>query len=197
MTVGAILAGGGSTRFGGLPKGLERVGDARIVDRVRDALRAIDPSPLLVANAPEAAEWTPGLRVIRDLAPGAGPLAGIQAALHAADDAVLVVAWDMPFVTPELLREIAARGESVAAIVVPEAAPGRPEPACAYYPLACRDALDAFLAGGERKPSRFIEEFGAVERMGTSSLRRFGDPDRLLLSVNSPGALERARGFGG
>ena len=36
---GVILAGGAASRFGGLPKGLERVDGRRIIDRVASALR--------------------------------------------------------------------------------------------------------------------------------------------------------------
>ena len=37
---GAVLAGGGATRFGGRPKGLEQVGGARILDRMVDTFLA-------------------------------------------------------------------------------------------------------------------------------------------------------------
>ena len=52
---GVILAGGGATRYGGRPKGLERVGGRRIIDRVADVLRETTDELLLVANAPDAA----------------------------------------------------------------------------------------------------------------------------------------------
>ncbi len=61
---GAILAGGGATRFGGGPKGLETVGGERILDRLAEVLAsALGTPPILVANAPgagagsEAARW--------------------------------------------------------------------------------------------------------------------------------------------
>ena len=55
-----MLAGGGATRMGGVPKGLLEVGGRRVLDRVIDALvRALGSPPLLVANAPEATSWAP------------------------------------------------------------------------------------------------------------------------------------------
>ncbi|HEY0996201.1 MAG TPA: molybdenum cofactor guanylyltransferase [Gemmatimonadaceae bacterium] len=186
-TLGAILAGGESSRFGGKPKGLELVEGARMIDRVAAALREVTGELLLVANDPGAGEWLPGARVVPDRVPKAGPLAGIQAALHAANDrGVLVVAWDMPFVSAALLRAIAERGEAAHAIVVPEARTGRAEPACAYYPGDCLHALDRFLAEGRRRPAHFIEEYGCVARLGPPDLVAFGDPARLLSSVNTP-----------
>ncbi|MEY4608770.1 MAG: MobA-like transferase domain, partial [Gemmatimonadota bacterium] len=38
---GVILAGGGATRFGGRPKGLEVVAGERIIDRVARGLRMV------------------------------------------------------------------------------------------------------------------------------------------------------------
>ena len=167
------------------------MGGVRILDRVASALRDVTGELLLVANDPAAPQWLPGIRVVADLTPGLGPLGGIQAALHATDGDVLVVAWDMPFVTPGLLRELARRGSEEGAIVVPEGKPGRAEPTCAFYPADCRDALDTFLAGGDRTPSRFLASYGRVERLLGAELERFGDPMRLLTSVNAPADLVR------
>ena len=64
---GAILAGGGATRFGGKPKGLERVGGERILDRLAEAMtQALGTPPLLIANAPEASAWRSDLRIVAD-----------------------------------------------------------------------------------------------------------------------------------
>jgi molybdopterin-guanine dinucleotide biosynthesis protein A len=41
VVIGAILAGGAGSRFGGMPKGLERVGGVRVIDRVATALRSV------------------------------------------------------------------------------------------------------------------------------------------------------------
>src|SRR6188768_632816 len=55
--VGVVLAGGASRRFGGTPKGLERVGSTRIIDRVASALRGVTADLLLAANDPAATAW--------------------------------------------------------------------------------------------------------------------------------------------
>ncbi|MGH7622350.1 MAG: molybdenum cofactor guanylyltransferase, partial [Gemmatimonadaceae bacterium] len=95
---GVILAGGQASRYGGRPKGLERVHGERVIDRVAAALRAATDSLLLVANDPQAPDWLPNVRVERDVLPDIGSLGGIHAALVHAGTAVIVVAWDMPFV---------------------------------------------------------------------------------------------------
>lgn len=96
---GVILAGGGATRYGGLPKGLERVGGERMIDRVAKALRAVTDDLLLIANDPDAAGWLPDLRVAGDVRAGEGALGGLHAALTHAGGDIVLVAWDMPFVS--------------------------------------------------------------------------------------------------
>src|SRR3954467_9280273 len=105
---GAILAGGGATRFGGKPKGLEVVGGERILDRLgRVMTDALGDLPLLVANASDAAEWRPDLRTVADVQPGFGALGGIYTAVIEAPAPVVCVAWDMPFVNQSLVRALA------------------------------------------------------------------------------------------
>jgi len=108
---GVILAGGAASRFGGMPKGLERVNGRRIVDRVAAALREVTDSLLLIANADDAASWLPGVRTERDVRVGLGALGGLHAALAHAETDVLLVAWDMPFVSAALLGEMRRLGE--------------------------------------------------------------------------------------
>lgn len=90
---GAILAGGTASRFGGLPKGLERVGGVRILDRLVETFQtALGTHPLLVANDPGAAAWRPDLEVRSDIHPGAGSLGGILTAVAAGPGPVVCVA---------------------------------------------------------------------------------------------------------
>src|SRR5438105_11338971 len=106
---GAVLAGGAASRYGGAPKGLLEVGGRRILDRVIDSVATVTGSlPLLVANAPDASSWRPDLKTIPDKRPGFGSLGGIYTAVAAGSQPVLCVAWDMPFVSTELLRALVA-----------------------------------------------------------------------------------------
>ena len=189
---GVILAGGAHTRFGA-PKGLETIGGARIIDRVAHALQETTDSLILSANAREAAEWLPGVEVVRDLTPEQGPLGGLQAAFAAARDSILVVAWDMPFVTTSLLRALRQRGEEGAVGVVPVGESGDPEPLCAWYAPEMRRLIDELLARGERRASALVSAPGIVT-LSSPQVARHGDPAMLFASVNTPEALERARG---
>ncbi len=104
---GAVLAGGAARRYGGQPKGLVELGGRRILDRVVDAVVGVTGEPpLLVANAADGPTWRPDLRTIPDVRPGRGSLGGIYTAVVSGAGPVLCVAWDMPFLTIELLRAL-------------------------------------------------------------------------------------------
>jgi len=189
---GVILAGGRATRYGGQPKGLERIGGVRIIDRVAAALRQASDALLLIANDPGAATWLPGTRAETDIWPDAGSLGGIHAALMRAGTPVLIVAWDMPFVPAGLLRLLRALGQAGADAAVPVSRSRRGiEPLCAYYAPACIGAIERCLAAGERRAIAFLDDV-RVSRLDAAQVGQFGDPDRLFLNVNSPADLSRA-----
>jgi molybdopterin-guanine dinucleotide biosynthesis protein A len=189
--VGVILAGGQAARYAGRPKGLERVGGIRIIDRVAAALRETTDDLLLIANDPGAAEWISGVRVERDVRPGEGSLGGIHAAVHHAGAPALVVAWDMPFVAAGLLLQLRALGAS-ADVAVPESDSRRGvEPLCAYYAPACLAAIERRLTASDRRVVSFFEDV-RVSRLPAAAVAAFGDPAFLFLNVNTPDDLARA-----
>ena len=192
---GVILAGGQSSRYGGRPKGLERVHGSRVIDRVASVLGAETDSLLLIANDPGAAEWLPGVRVERDVRPGIGSLGGIHAALVHAGTAVIVVAWDMPFVPQALIREMRARGDD-ADVVAPESGSSRRglEPLCAFYSQACVAPIERALDADDRRVVAFFDQV-RLARVPAEDVRRFGDPERLFMNVNTPGELALAEQY--
>lgn len=181
---GVILAGGPALRFGGRPKGLERVAGVRIIDRVAQALRAASDSLLLVANDPQGAQWLPGVRTVPDVRPGLGSLGGIHAALVGAGQPALVVAWDMPFVPSSLLGALRHLGEQGFDVAVPESDSRRGlEPLCAYYTPACIEPIERRLDVGDLRVIGFYDEV-RVARLSVAAVERYGDPTRLFLNVN-------------
>ena len=189
---GAILGGGGATRFGGRPKGLERVGGVRILDRLVEVfVEALGAAPLLVANAPDAPAWRADLRVVADVRPGLGSLGGIYTAVVEAPAPVVCVAWDMPFVTPALLQALAA-GLAEWDAFLPESDGRRGvEPLCAAYGPACAAAIAVSLEAGDLRAIGFHGVIRAG-RLPLEAVRRLGDPARLFFNVNTADDLARA-----
>jgi molybdopterin-guanine dinucleotide biosynthesis protein A len=191
--VAAVIAGGAATRLGGQAKPALVVGGRSIAERLLERLRAAFPRVLVVAN--DAAPWEGlGVEVVPDSPAhrGAGPLAGVHAALTATAGhaGVVCVAGDMPFVAPALLALLRAHAPGAAA-VVPRVG-GRPEPLLARWSPACLPVIAARLAAGQRAvhdvfdavPTTWLEE---------PALRAVDPELRSLLNVNTPEDLERAR----
>jgi molybdenum cofactor guanylyltransferase len=189
-----VLAGGTSRRFGGTAKGLEQVGPTRIIDRVVDAIRQVTPDLLLVANDLDAQSWLPSVALVADKYVHSGGLAGVHSALSIGRN-VLVVAWDMPFVSGRLLGALVTEAARThASVVAPESgSPYGIEPFCAVYSAAVLPALDDFLRAGGGAAQEFLRSLPGVVRFPASQVARFGDPRRLFFSVNTPDDLARAR----
>lgn len=187
-----ILAGGGATRFGGQPKGLELVGGRRILDRlVAEFDAALGTVPLLVANHPEAAGWCPGLEVVADQTPGLGALGGIWTAVLAGPAPVVVAAWDMPFVSRGLVAALAAGLAGHDACLPASDGPRGVEPLCAAYGPACAPAIKAALARGDQRAIGFHQDV-RVHIIPGAEIAAFGAPARLFFNVNTPEDLTLA-----
>jgi molybdopterin-guanine dinucleotide biosynthesis protein A len=189
---GAILAGGGATRFGGRPKGLEEVGGERILDRLADVITAaLGEPPLLVANAPDAPSWRSELRTVPDIRPGYGALGGIYTAVVCAPAPVVCVAWDMPFVSGSLIRAL-AEGLAHYDAVLPRSEGRRGvEPLCAAYGPACQDAIASSLEQGDLRAIGFHSRI-RVGYLSEPEIRSLGDPRMLFYNVNTAEDLARA-----
>ncbi|MEW5915864.1 MAG: molybdenum cofactor guanylyltransferase [Gemmatimonadota bacterium] len=188
---GVILAGGRASRYGGHPKGLERVGGERIIDRVAESLRSVTENLLLIANSADADAWLAGVRRRADVIQDSGSLGGIHAALSHAQSDVIILAWDMPFVPGPLLRrflQLAATHD----VVVPESESRRGvEPLCAFYSARCLGAVEQRLAAGDRRVVSFFDDV-RVARLPFEEVQRYGDPAIMFMNVNTPDELTLA-----
>lgn len=178
----------------GRDKLLLEVGGASLVGRVAAALSARCEEVILAGGGPAP----PGVRAVSDDRPGQGPLAGMEAGLAAArHPLVFVAAGDMPFLRPELvdhLLEVLQSRGSLAA--VPEDVRGT-HPLCAAYSRGVLPHLRCALDGGVRAAREFLRALDGVVYVPEAELRSLGDPDLLLMNVNSPGDLARAQGLVG
>ncbi len=101
----------------------------------------------------------------------------------------------MPFVSHLLFKDILDRAiRTGARAVVPESdSTARLEPFCAFYSQRVLEDLDAFLAKGGGSAKSFLASLPDIERIPFADVQRFGDPSRILFSVNTPEDLARAR----
>ena len=188
-----ILAGGRSRRMG-RDKAALRVSGERLVDRSARSLRPLFPEVYVAVGS---RRWRPpaGTRAVRDRFPGAGPLAGIHAALSAARRPYLFVfACDMPFLSPALVRFLWGRSRGARG-AVPEGPRGL-EPLCAFYRKDLTDEIARRLSNGRGAAVHALAALPGVRRVGRSAVRR-ADPEGLsFLNLNRPRDLARLAGEG-
>ncbi len=152
-----IFVGGASRRMGS-PKGLlaapPRAGlpGETLVERLARAGAAAGLDVALVGAAEPYAALLPGVPRIPDAPPGVGPLGGLAGLLGGAGDrTVITIACDMPHVSSEVLRALAAHPAG-APVVAPRRAPDAPfEPMLARWDAPrVRPALAGALGRGVR-----------------------------------------------
>ncbi|MBC7250409.1 MAG: molybdenum cofactor guanylyltransferase [Anaerolineae bacterium] len=184
-----VLAGGKSHRLG-RDKAFLEIGGIPLIERVLERLQQIGDEVLVVTNDPEPFAYLK-LPVLKDVQPGQGVLGGLYTGLRAARHQYsLVIACDMPFLDPKLLRYmvILAPGHDV---VIPYVQ-GMYEPLHAIYSQNCLEPIERVLAQGKR---RIVDFFPAV-RVRHVSEEEVSILDPQLLSffnINTPEDLSRAR----
>ncbi|MDR5696281.1 MAG: molybdenum cofactor guanylyltransferase [Armatimonadota bacterium] len=185
---GVVLAGGKSRRMG-CDKATLPLGDRSLLAHVVGRLRAVCAPVLVVASRPDAYPDC-GVPVIADRWPVGGPLAGLHAGLAAArTDYAVVVACDLPFITPSVLRGLVERAGGFEAAV--PRVDGVAQPLCAVYHRGVEPVAEALLRRGVRSVRALLRRL-RVHYVGEDELRAW-DPDlRSFLNVNTPANYERA-----
>lgn len=132
-----VLAGGHGRRLGGTDKTALDVGGRPILDRV---LVALPPCGQVVVVGPERPTAVPVVWTRED-PPGGGPVAGLAAGLSVVTSPdVLVLAGDMPFLTPDVLSALREAASRDGALLVDDE--GREQYLCsAWRTSALREAL--------------------------------------------------------
>ena len=158
-----ILAGGKGTRIGG-NKGLQLLHGKALIDWVLDAVRQHSDEILINANTNKSVYAKRGYRIIADHSPEhAGPLAGLQAALHSAQyEWVACVPCDTPFLPDNLIHRLRSAITSTTEAVV-AVAEGQRQPTITIYRKDVLPGLNAYLNSGARKVSDWLHTLRVSE----------------------------------
>ncbi|MGH9414621.1 MAG: GTP 3',8-cyclase MoaA [Terriglobales bacterium] len=184
----AILAGGASRRMGRSKPWLDWQGQSLLAHMAALA-RTAGTGPLAVVAPPGMPlPDLPGAVRLDDAVTSRGPLGGILAAL-AWQPRVLVLACDLPHLTPEFLRYLMARGDSFDGWTWP----GH-QPLCAVYTRSLQPHLQAAAAaaGGSVPPLSQILAAAPQQCLTPAELARFGT--RLFDNLNTPAEYQHASG---
>jgi molybdopterin-guanine dinucleotide biosynthesis protein A len=186
-----ILAGGRSQRLG-RNKAILPIRGKSLIERVMERVKLVGSQTIIVTSQ-EKLGFPPPLdaKVLVDLYPGKGPLAGIYTGLIASSHLYsVVVACDMPFLNVKLLRYMIELSPDFDA-VVPKLGEGMVEPLHAVYSKTCSDKIKAHLEHDQFQVNLFLDQVRVryVERVECQGL----DPQLLsFFNINSHSDLDRA-----
>ena len=129
----------------------------------------------------------PGVeRVVGDEYPGMGPLGGILTGLNQVESGFhVVVACDLPFLKPEVLRLLSQLAGGYEACV--PSIGGRLEPLCGVYHRGCRPTLRQVISRGKDLSIHMALKLLALQEVHEDQLRAC-DPD--LKSFTNLNTLE-------
>lgn len=182
--LGAVLAGGGSRRFG-RDKAWEPFDGEPLAGRAARTLASVFDDVIIVSSGQPTSHdpW----RRVPDIRAGCGPLGGLEASLVLAGaegwDGVFLLACDLPMVTTDLVRSVlAAVGSSDAALATTNEA-SHHEPLCGAYLCSCLDTVRGLLDQGELAVHGLVSRVNAVLVEVEAAA---------FLNVNTPADHERA-----
>ncbi|MUL74685.1 molybdenum cofactor guanylyltransferase [Mycolicibacterium sp. CBMA 226] len=178
-----VLAGGASRRMGRDKATVAFRGPAGEITFVEQAVSTLRTrcAPVFVIAARGQALPELDAEVLRDATPGVGPLLATARGLRAAADAgcprAFVCAVDMPYLTAELIDELAEHARRVDAdVVLPW--DGRDHYLAGIYRTALATRADELVAHGRRSMRALVET--------VDTQRVVMDRQRALVNVNSP-----------
>jgi molybdenum cofactor guanylyltransferase len=188
-----ILAGGKSTRLG-RNKLVETIGNVSLLERVVFCLSSLK-TDIIVVVAQESSlphltmTKFPGLKIVTDIYPGKGSLGGIYTGLAFSGSFYnLVVACDMPFLNPDLLRYmIDLAGEYD--VVIPRVN-GVLEPLHAVYSLNCVSRIE-FLIKQNRLSILELYPMVIMKYIENAEIDRFDPAHLSFFNINTEADLQK------
>ena len=183
-----VLAGGKGRRL--RDKLSKTIGGRTLLQRVIGSLSLLSEE-VLVVIAQEQPKPAAAIEVVVDLYPGGGALGGIYSGLVRARSLYnLVVAGDMPFLNPFLLRYLIQLSPGFD-VVIPRFE-GRLEPLHAIYSKNCLVPIQQRIEQGELKIGGFLEQV-RVRYVEEAEIDKV-DPKHLsFFNINTLADLRRAR----
>lgn len=187
----AINAGGKSSRMG-TNKAFVEIAGRPLIEHIIDKLNRLAPPELfLITNEPDSYAHL-GLTMYGDVMPDKGSLGGIYSAIyHSHSHHTLVVACDMPFLNPELLRYLISLAGDNVDVVVPRV-DQYPQGLHAVYSKNCLQPIKARLEADHLKVIGFYGDV-QVRYVDEHEYELFGDAARSFFNINTPEDLLEAR----
>ncbi|MGC1452164.1 MAG: molybdenum cofactor guanylyltransferase [Candidatus Sulfotelmatobacter sp.] len=184
-----VLAGGKSTRMGA-DKAFVMLDGRTLLARALESARSVTSDVCIVGDATKFAPFGP---VVEDVFPQCGPLGGIHAALRASQKELnLMLAVDVPFVTPALLQYLISRARNSASATVTVAqAGGGWQPLCAVYRREFAGAGERSLRAGRYKIDALFAST-PMQVIAEGELQAAGFSPKMFRNLNTREELSQA-----
>src|SRR5712671_3223959 len=182
-----ILAGGKSTRMGA-DKAFVSLNGRSLLERMMEVGKSVTPDVRIIGNAHKFSQFAP---TMEDVFQDCGPLGGIHAALRASSTELnVILAVDLPYVSPALLKYLIARAQSAPGIraTVPHAAGGW-QPLCAVYRRQFADAAESALRAGRYKIDELFDPV-STQRIEEEELASAGFSREIFRNLNTREEVE-------
>lgn len=188
---GVILAGGLNRRMGGHRKALLIYEGRTFLARQLMELERVCNELILVTQEPEQYEselraLAGAVRVIPDLQPGKGPLAGLQAAMAAVcNDELWVVGCDMPSVSARAAEAMSRLREDTDSDAAIARLHGRLHPLHGLYHRRCLPTVERLLAEKDYRMMRLLREL-RVQEADAAFFEELGISTDFTGNINHP-----------
>ena len=183
----AVLAGGQSRRMG-RDKALLQLGGQTLIERVLAVAHPLGYPRVIIGDPSSYGHL--GLPVHPDRRSGLGPLGGLYTALSTTAAPVLLLACDLPFLTPDFLHYLVNR-RGPRQVVVPYAATGL-QPLCALYEPSCLGAVEAAIQAGQLGMRNLLSNL-SLDMVREKDWRPYDERGLLFANLNAPEEYERAQ----
>ncbi|MBH0190152.1 MAG: molybdenum cofactor guanylyltransferase [Nitrospira sp.] len=188
---GILLAGGKSTRMGE-DKRFLLVGERTLFERTLAVLRSIFQT-VCVVIAQDSPPLEAEVPVVRDFVADCGSLGGLYTGLKQAHtEYVFVVACDMPFLNPALVRHVVSFKDKTDIVMV-RLEQGL-QPTHALYSRRCLPVIEGMLQARQLKIQYLATHQSLHTRLvAESELRKIDHKGLSFINVNTPADLDAAR----
>jgi molybdopterin-guanine dinucleotide biosynthesis protein A len=183
MKAAAIILSGGKSSRMGTNKALLKINEKTNIERIRDRLKPHFDDIILVTNNSEDYQFL-GLKMINDLYPGMGPLAGVHAGLNASDYEVnVIVACDMPFVSGELAEILATKLGNYDAVV--PVIHGMQHPLFSVFKKGMAATFENCIRGERLRMKHLLDHVNTLY-VTEKDLPGFNDLEHIFFNMNNP-----------
>ncbi len=191
MKAGAILLSGGKSSRMGTNKALLPINEQPNIERLAALLKPHFRELILVTNHPEEYRFLQ-LPTVSDHYPGKGPLAGIHAGLTAAANELnVIVACDMPFISPELAKMMLEQAADYDAVV--PMINGQQHPLFSIFKKKAAAVMEESIRNDRLRMKQVLDLLN-VRYLSENDLSMFklGELERIFFNMNHPQEYEEA-----